>query len=367
MTFIDHFTSIEDPRTNINVKHDLLDVLFLTVSAVLSGAEGWKDIKEFGDNKLDWLRQYRDFKNGIPVDDTIARIIRAIEPAQLNQAFINWVNEVRVDKGQEQIALDGKTLRRSFDGDRQTALHSITAWSRSQGLVLAQLKSTGKKNENASVIDMLNVLNIKGALISADAMNTQKKIVNTIVEKKADYVLCVKLNHKKLRHEIAGYFHKIKRETPEFIEEFEEVDSGHGRIEVRKYRQLRVNEWISEASNWSNIQTVIEVERERHFKGEVVQQETLYYISSLAPDVERIGKAIRSHWGVESTHWILDVTFKEDDCRIRNGDGAENVAVIRRFALNLTKLHPQKNSMRGKLKQAGWSDKFRSELIFGQN
>ncbi|MDQ7048547.1 MAG: ISAs1 family transposase [Enterobacterales bacterium] len=128
-----------------------------------------------------------------------------------------------------------------------------------------------------------------------------------------------------------------------------------------------MNEWISEASNWSNIQTVIEVERERHFKGEVVQQETLYYISSLAPDVERIGKAIRSHWEWKAPIGSLDVTFKEDDCRIRNGDGAENVAVIRRFALNLTKLHPQKNSMRGKLKQAGWSDKFRSELIFGQN
>jgi len=367
MTFIDHFSSIEDPRTDINVKHDLLDVLFLTVSAVLSGAEGWKDIKDFGDNKIDWLRQYRDFSNGIPVDDTIARIVRAIEPAQLNQSFIDWVNEIRVDSGQEQIAIDGKTLRHSFDGDRHNALHSITAWSKSQGLVLAQLKSTGKKNENASVIDMLNMLNIKGALISADAMNTQRKIVDKIVEKKADYVLCVKLNQKKLHDEIAAYFHKIKRETPEFIDEFEEVDSGHGRIEVRKYRQLRVNEWISEANNWSNIQTIIEVERERHIKGEVVQQETLYYISSLAPDVKRIGEAIRSHWGVESIHWILDVTFKEDDSRIRNGDGAENVAVIRRFALNLARLHPQKNSMRGKLKQAGWSDEFRSELIFGQN
>lgn len=215
---------------------------------------------------------------------------------------------------------------------------------------------------------MLNLLNIKGALISADAMNTQRKIVDKLVEKKADYVLCVKLNQKKLHNEIAAYFHKVKRETPEFIDEFEEVDSGHGRVEVRRYRQLRVNEWISEAKHWSNIQTIIEVERERHIKDKKVQQETLYYISSLAPDVKKIGNAIRSHWEVENkVHWVLDVTFKEDDSRIRMGDGAENVAVIRRFALNLARLHPQKNSMRGKLKQAGWSDKFRSELIFGQN
>ena len=368
MTFIEHFSSIEDPRTDINVKYDLLDILFLSVSAVLSGAEGWKDIKEFGDQKIDWLRQYRDFKNGIPVDDTIARIISAIAPEELNQAFINWVNEVRTEQGQEQIAIDGKTLRHSFDGARHTALHSITAWSKSQGLVLAQIKSAGKKNENSSVIDMLSMLNIKGALISADAMNTQKKIVNKIVEKQADYILCVKANHKTLRDEISAYFHKVKRETPEFIEEYKEVDSGHGRVEERTYRQLRVNEWIKEAEQWSKIQTVIEVERTRHIKGKKRQQETLYYISSLAPDAKKIGCAIRSHWEVENkVHWVLDVTFKEDDSRIRTGDGAENVAIIRRFALNLARLHPQKNSMRGKLKQAGWSDKFRSELIFGQN
>ncbi len=165
---------------------------------------------------------------------------------------------------------------------------------------------------------MLNLLNIKGALISADAMNTQIKIVDKIVEKKDDYVLCIKLNQKKLHDEIFACFHKNKRETPEFIDEFEEIDSGHGRIEVRKYRQLRVNEWISEANNWSNIQTVIEVVRERHIKDKKIQQETFYYINSLAPDVEIIGKAIRSHWGVESVHWILDVSFKEDDRRIYN-------------------------------------------------
>ncbi|MDQ7072371.1 MAG: ISAs1 family transposase [Gammaproteobacteria bacterium] len=365
MSFLAHFGDIDDPRNPINVKHDLLDVLFLAVSAVISGAEGWKDIKEFGDEKLDWLRQYRTFNNGIPVDDTIARIIRAIEPEQFNRAFINWVNEVRSEKGQEQIAIDGKTLRHSFDGERHTALHSITAWSKSQGLVLAQLKSTGKKNENASVLDMLDHLNIKGALISADAMNTQRKIADKIIKKQGDYILCVKNNHKTLRAEIAAYFHKVKRDTPEHINYSEETNGGHGRIEVRRYRQLHINEWIKEAQHWAGISSIVEVERERHIKGKV-QHETLYYISSLAPDVARIADAIRSHWEVENkVHWVLDVTFKEDDSRIRKGDGAENVAVIRRFALNLARLHPQKNSMRGKLKQAGWSDKIRSEIVFG--
>lgn len=366
MTFMEQFSNVDDPRSPINRKHDFLDVLFLTVSAVVSGSEGWSDIWEFGQSKLDWLRQYREFKYGIPVDDTIARIVRAIDPVQFNQAFINWVNEVRVDKGQEQIAIDGKTLRHSYGEDHHSALHSITAWSKSAGLVLAQMKSQGKKNENASVLEMLDILNIKGALISADAMNTQKKICDKIVSKEADYVLCVKANHKNLRNEIAAYFHKVDCDNPEFIQSYEEIDKGHGRVEQRQYRQLMVNEWISGAKDWSGIKSIIEVKRERHFKKKEMQQETLYYISSLPVDPTRIADAIRSHWEVENkVHWVLDVTFKEDDSRIRTGDGAENVGIIRRFALNLARLHPKKSSMRSKLKQAGWSDSIRNEIIFG--
>ena len=365
MSFIDHFSIIEDPRKDINVKHDFLDVLFLTVSAVISGAEGWQDIEDFGRDKLDWLRQYRAFKNGIPVDDTIARIVRAIAPEQFNQAFINWVNEIRQDNGKEQIAIDGKTLRHSFDGDKQTALHSITAWSKSNGLVLAQSRSEGKKNENSSVLELLDTLNIDGAIVSADAMNTQKKIAAKILNNGGDYVLCVKNNHKKLKEEIAAYFHKIKRESPEHIQHHEEIDAGHGRIEVRNYRQLRMSEWISEGNRWQGIQTVIEVTRKRIID-EQEQEETLYYISSLAPDIIQISGAIRGHWGVEnSVHWVLDVTFKEDDSRIRKDDGAENVGIIRRFALNLSRLHPSSISMRRKLKRAARVDEFRAELIFG--
>jgi len=366
MSLIEQFSIIEDPRSHINQKHDLLDILFLTVSAVVSGAEGWSDIEYFGINKLSWLRQYREFKHGIPVDDTIARIIRAINPEQFNQAFINWVNEVRSDNGHEQIAIDGKTLRHSYGEDHHSALHSITAWSKSAGLVLAQSKSQGKKNENQSVLEMLDILNIKGSLISADAMNTQKKICKKIISKQADYVLCVKSNHKKLKDEISSYFHKVTRDTPDWIACYEEVDSGHGRIETRRYRQLMNNEWINEAKAWSGIQSVIEVTRERQFKNKATQQEILYYISSLPVNPERIATAIRSHWEVENkVHWVLDVTFKEDDSRIRVGDGAENVGIIRRFALNLARLHPKKGSMRGKLKQAGWSDSIRKEIIFG--
>ena len=174
MSLLTHLATIDDPRRDINKRHDLLDILFLTVSAVLSGAEGWKDIKEFGDEKLDWLRKYRPFSNGIPVDDTIARVVRALDPAQFNRAFLGWVNEVREASGQEQIALDGKTLRRSHDGEKQAALHSITAWGHECGLVLAQMRSSGKKNEQASVLAMLDLLQVQGAHITADAMTNRQ-------------------------------------------------------------------------------------------------------------------------------------------------------------------------------------------------
>ncbi|MCY4363182.1 MAG: ISAs1 family transposase [Gammaproteobacteria bacterium] len=367
MSLLAQLATIDDPRRDINKKHALLDILFLTVSAVLSGAEGWKDIKEFGDEKLDWLRQYRPFGNGIPVDDTIARVVRAIDPTQFNRAFIAWVNEVRRAQGQEQIALNGKTLRRSHDGEKQAALHSITAWGHECGLVLAQMKSSGKKNEQASVMEMLELLQVDGAHITADAMNTQKKIARKIHEKGGDYTLSLKDNHKTFQREIQAYFHKVTRDDPDRVAVYEEVDGGHGRVERRTCRQLPVSDWVSEAAKWPGLQTVIEMERERHLPGQAVETETHYYISSLPVDAVRVARGIRQHWEVENkAHWVLDVAFKEDDCRIRKGDGAENVAIIRRFCLNLARLHPHKNSMRGKLKQAGWSDTKRAEILFGQ-
>lgn len=178
--------------------------------------------------------------------------------------------------------------------------------------MLAQARSEGKINENASVLEVLDTLNISGAIVSADAMNTQKKIVTKILKKDGDYVLCVKNNHRKLKEEIAAYSHKVTRDAPEHIQCYEEIDSGHGRIESRHYRQLRISEWIKEGDNWQGIQTIIEVTRQRFIKDKE-QQETLYYISSLAPDIVQISDAIRGHWEVQNkVHWVLDVTFKED-------------------------------------------------------
>lgn len=365
MTLFEIFDGLEDPRRDINRKHNFLDVIFLTMCAVISGAEGWADIHLFGKTHLDWLRKYRAFEQGIPVDDTIARIIRRIDPAQLNDIFLNFINEIRKVEGKELIAIDGKTLRHSFDGETQNALHSITVWSKSRGLILTQQKSAGKKNEQAGVLEILDSLVLKKAVISVDAMNTQKKIAEKIINKKADYVMALKNNHRHFRHEVEAYFHKVERDNPSEMEVFEEVNAERSRIDQRIYRKLPVSDWLNEAPQWAGIKSVLEVTRIRDEKGKQ-SQEKVFYISSLDADAKTLADSIRGHWEVENkAHWVLDVVYKEDASTIAKDDGAENMAILRRFALNLSRLHPGKTSMRGKLKSAGWSDGFREELLFG--
>lgn len=361
------FSGINDPRKDINISYDLLDIIFITLAGVLSGAEGWSEIHQFAHEKLIWLRKYRKLEAGIPSEDTISRVIRAIDPTTLNQAFMSWVNSVRDVSGQPLIAIDGKTLKLSRDGEKHNALHSITVWCQQNDLVLAEMKSKGKKNEQDSVLEVLDLLSIEHAIITVDAMNSQKKIAQKIIEGKADYIFCIKDNHKKLKQEIHAYFHKIQRDEVNLIQQTEEVAAGHGRIEIRRCQTLAADDWIKELQGWTSVETVILLER-THIDKKSGKEETeqLTYISSLKADAEQIALLIRQHWGIENkVHWLLDVVYKEDDCRIRKEDGAENVAIIRRFCLNLSKLHPKKCSMKSKLKQAGWSDEFRSEVLFG--
>lgn len=366
--FIDAFSTVPDPRADINIQHNLMDIIFLAVAAVISGATGWKDIYVFGIEKIEWLQRYRQFKNGIPTDDTLARVISTINPDALNRAFIQWVNSIRHTTNQPQIAIDGKTLRSAHDGDHHQALHSISVWCKDSGLVLAQQKSKGKKNEQETVLDVLDMLSIRGAIISVDAMNTQKKIADKIIDSKADYVFCIKGNHKNLRDEIIAFFHKTRRDTPRDLFEHVEIDSGHGRIETRTCRQLAVSSWLSHAAEWSGIQTVIELERLReHKRSGEKQTETQYFISSLPIDAAHLASLVRSHWEVENkVHWVLDIVFKEDSIKIHKNDGAENMGILRRLALNLVRLHPDKASLRGRLMKAGWNDDFRAKMMFGR-
>lgn len=367
MSFLKHFADLPDPRSHINREHDLLDIVFLSVCAVLSGAEGWTDIKKFGDKKLEWLRKFRRFDNGIPVDDTIARVIRAIDPAKMTECFIGWVNEVRRQTGHQFIAIDGKTFRHSAQSEPNDALHAITVWLREQGLVFCQRKSEGKKNEIKSVQSLIETLEVADATVTLDAMHCQKATAKLLRRRKAHYVLCVKDNQKGLREELQWWFEGFDGHWPAGASTFEQTDAGHGRVEVRRYVHLPIAEHLPVAARWEGARSVIRVERERHV-GQKITCETVYYISSHEPNAAFIADAIRSHWEVENkAHWILDVVYKEDDCRIRRDDGAQNVGLIRRLCMNLARLHPAKDSMRGKLKAAGWDDDFRAALVFGAN
>lgn len=370
MCFLDHFERLEDPRSTINRRHDLLDIVFLSVSAVLSGAQGWKDIKDFGDVKLDWLRQFRAFEHGIPVDDTIARVLSALEPEAMMSCFVDWVNELRSAQGADCIAIDGKTFRRSHDGEKQKALHALSAWSSAHGLVLAQMKCSAHSNEIAPAQRLIEMLELKGATLTLDAMHCQRETAKTIVRKQGHYVLSVKNNQPELYEAVVELFEGYEQYggLPQAAAQFEQTDAGHGRVEERHYACLALPKGYGVFSKWAGLRSLIRVRRSRHVK-DTISTETLYYISSLEPDEpESIAHAIRSHWEVENkVHWVLDMSYREDDSRIRRGDGAENIGLLRRMCLNLARLHPKKDSMAGKLKAAGWNDQFRAELIFGNS
>jgi predicted transposase YbfD/YdcC len=366
MSFIEHFHSLKDPRSHINKSHDLLDIIFLSLSALLSGAEGWEDIVEFGHTKQEWLKRYRRFDAGIPSDDTISRVMSALDPEQLMACFISWVNDVRETEQRDFIAIDGKTLRRSFDrGDKKTALHVISAWAHNQGLVLMQKRSEGKQNEIHSAIELIDMLELKNCIVTLDAMHCQTNTATHILAKEADYVLSVKGNQGHLEQEIQAFFHKAHREKHCEMQSVTEVDSGHGRIEERTCHVLPVSKWMSNLERWPQLNSVVQMVRKRH-QDENISEETIYFISSLAPDPVLISQSIRRHWGVENqVHWVLDVTLREDDSRLRREHAPENIGALRRFVLNLVRLHPSKYSVKRKLQKAGWDDNFRAELLFG--
>ncbi len=370
--FITYFSIIEDPRIDRCKKHELIDILFLSICAVLSGAEGWEDIEDFGHVKIDWLKRYLPFANGIPKHDTIARVMSRLDPVAIQTSFINWVNEIAEQVDGEVIAIDGKAARRSFTTkDRKNPLHMVSAWSCGNGLVLGQQKVDDKSNEITAIPKLLDLLDVKGATVTLDAMGCQHAITKKIQSKGADYVIALKGNQSTLNEEVQAWFHKCHREklanTAHSI--YEHIDSGHGRIEERTCTQLEIdNNWITDNENWSSIQTVVSVESKRHI-GDKMTSETRYYISSLGLNAERLNGIIRNHWGVENClHWTLDMTFHEDDSRIRRGNAAEVMNAFRKLALNIVKTDTTKKaSMKRKLKMAALDDDFRAELLLRGN
>lgn len=367
---LSHFETLEDPRIERTRRYPLIEIIFLIISATISGCEGWKSIRDFGLLKLDWLRQFLPYENGIPVDDTLARVMRKLDTKQFANCFTRWMQSVvKITEG-DIIAIDGKTLRHSYDkASSQSAIHMVSAWSSANGVVLGQEKTAEKSNEITAIPELLNSLAIKGCIVTIDAMGCQKDIAAQIIKQKGDYLLALKGNQGHSHEEVKSFFEMGK--TSDFkniaYDSHQEMDAGHGRIETRTAYTLDFNPYkkhMPSGGQWKQLKKLVMIEsiREGHnFK----TQDTRFYITSSDASAEKLLNATRKHWGVEnSLHWTLDVTFREDESRIRKEASPENYAIFRHIALNIIRKNTSINaSVKRKRHMAALDDKVRTTLI----
>lgn len=365
---IEHFSKLTDPRVRGRTDYPLIEIIFLTLSAVISGFDGWEAVEDFGHAKLSWLQKYLPFTHGIPRHDTVARVISALSPEGIQDCFISWVQSIAKISEGEIVAIDGKQARRSYDNkNRKAALHMVSAWACQNGVVLGQQKTDSKSNEITAIPQLLDILELKGCIVTLDAMGCQRDIAQKIRDKKADYVLALKGNQNDLHEATKDFFQTAFKEDWLSIDYsvFEEDDYGHARIEARTCYAVLLPDYLKEfQKEWVDLTSLICIVSSREIN-EKIQRETRYYVSSLKPDAEKIGRAIRAHWLVEnSLHWVLDVTFGEDNSRIRRGYSAENMCVMRHLALNLiNKDSEEKLSVPRKRRKANLYDHYREKLM----
>jgi predicted transposase YbfD/YdcC len=356
-----YFTELEDPRIDRCKEHLMEDIIFITIAAVICGAETWNEIEDYGTSKEEWLSQYLLLPGGIPSHDTFNRFFSALDPSSFEEAFLSWIRAVSSLTDGEVVSIDGKTLCGSRGSGGKQAVHIVSAWANVNQLSLGQVKVDDKSNEITAIPRLLEVLALKGCIVTIDAMGCQREIADTIIEKRADYILAVKGNQGTLEENI--------KDTVRFIQpasQWTEEDFGHGRIEKRSCSLYHDLSFIEKASSWKSLFAVVKIDAYRYIKCSGKEEtETRYYITSSKASSEVIGKAIRAHWGIENNlHWQLDVSFAEDSSRKREGYAAQNFSMINRIALNLIK-HEQskKRSVKGKRLTAGWNNKFLLKIL----
>ena len=369
ISLANHFKDIEDPRIERSKDHLLIDILTIAILAVICGADGWVGIETYGKAKHTWLKTFLALPNGIPSHDTFSRVFARLEPEQLQGCFLSWVRSVsRITEG-EVIAIDGKTVRRSYDeGKEKGAIHMVSAWASQNRLVLGQRKVDAKSNEITAIPALLKVLDLHGCIVTLDAMGTQKTIAHQIIEQGGDYVLALKGNQGHLFEDVQQIFEQAKSKNFEGIDYdfYETCDAGHGRIETRRCWSLGQVEWLIDAEKWTGFTSMAMVESLRQCDGKT-SRELRYYMSSLTPDAQRLAESIRTHWSIENPlHWVLDVAFREDECRIRSGHAPENFTLLRHLALSaLNQEKTAKVGVKNKRLRAGWDDDYLLKVLAG--
>ena len=369
---IRHFEELEDPRSEINLRHPLLSVVVIALLAVLAGGGGPTAIAQWAVLKQEFLLQVLDLPNGIPSKDVFRRVLMALKPAAFQACFANWLQSLRAEAtaatGVDQpiLAVDGKTARRSHDRTNGLgALHSVSVWASEFGLSLGQVACAEKSNEITAIPELLRLVDIQGAIITIDAMGTQKAIAAQIIEGKADYVLALKRNQETLHQAVIDYIDEQLEGDLASAQEHVTTEKGHGREEMRTYLQLPAPEKLPGFMRWKGLKSV-GVVTSRCLRDGKESIEVRYYISSLTVDVKRFARAVRGHWGIEnSCHWSLDMTFREDESRLRARNLRENFAWLSRFALSLFKQHPGRQSLVMKRRSCGWSEAFLMEVVTG--
>jgi predicted transposase YbfD/YdcC len=361
--FIKFFQPLKDPRRidRGNIKHDLSDMVFLVISAVISGAVDWTHIEIFGNNQINWLRKYAPFKNGIPSHDILGGVFGSIDPNQFAECFINWISSIAKIKEGEVIAIDGKRIRGSYDNyDNKAAIHMVSAFASQNKLCLGQVETADKSNEVTAIPKLLDLITTKGSIVTIDAMGCQKDIAKKIISKKADYILAVKENQKELFEQTTKMFSGIAD-----IHMNETIDTGHGRIETRKCSVVDDLSFFDIKNEWEAIKSVIKIDSNRYIKSTgKSSNETRYYISSLKTDAEEINQAVRSHWSIENNlHWTLDVVFSEDASRKRKKNSAANFTLLTKIAMALLAREETKMSMRAKRYRATVSPEYREKVL----
>ena len=371
---MEYFKDLDDPRSSVNRKHLLGDLIVICILAVVAGADGPKAIGVWVDSQKEWLTRNLAFPGGIPSHDTIGRLLAALKLSAFQACFEQWILHLRESannnesevKGREHVAIDGKALRRSHDRRRGLGpLFLVSAWSVQRGISLGQLATAEKSNEITAIPELIDQIDIENAIVTIDAAGCQKAIARKIFDGGGDYVLALKGNHEKLYEAVTNYF--VKHMEDDFaditIRTFEEAVKGHGRVDTLTYYQFPVPEGLPGKDAWKGLRTIVVAIRNSESQGKTTT-DVRYYLASLRLGVKQAATAVRGHWGIENTlHWCLDVTFREDENRTRNRRAADNLAWLKRFAISVLKQQTDKESIAMRRRMAGWNIEYLAQVL----